>query len=108
MTVPGNEDDGYPGWVLRWGEQFDIRPIGAFGTGELTEQAVASYVAKYATKAAETTGTVDRRIGELDKLPDLPDHTRRLSRLLGPGRVLPGPQALAVGPHARLPGSLLH
>ncbi|MFD8334706.1 replication initiator, partial [Streptomyces solisilvae] len=42
-----------------------------------------SYVAKYATKAAETTGTVDRRIGELaelDKLPDLPDHTRRLIR----------------------------
>jgi hypothetical protein len=38
-------------------------------------------VAKYATKAAETTGTVDRRIGELaelDKLTDLPDHTRRL------------------------------
>ncbi|WP_308218093.1 replication initiator protein RepSA [Streptomyces sp. RKCA744] len=83
VTVPGSEDGGYPGWVLRWGEQLDIRPIGAFGTGELTEQAVASYVAKYATKAAETTGTVDRRIGELaelDKLPDLPDHTRRLIR----------------------------
>ncbi|MER8154659.1 replication initiator protein RepSA [Streptomyces sp. NPDC094472] len=83
VTVPGNEDGGYPGWVLRWGEQLDIRPIGAFGTGELTEQAVASYVAKYATKAAETTGTVDRRIGELaelDKVPELPDHTRRLIR----------------------------
>lgn len=35
---------------------------------------------KYATKAAETTGTVDHRIGglsELDRLP-LPDHTRHL------------------------------
>ncbi|MCQ8830523.1 replication initiator protein RepSA [Streptomyces malaysiensis] len=83
VTVPGTEDSDIPGRVLRWGEQLDIRPIGAFGTGELTEQAVASYVAKYATKAAETTGTVDRRIGELaelDKLPDLPDHTRRLIR----------------------------
>lgn len=44
---------------------------------------MAYYVAKYATKAAETTGTLDRRIGEmaeLDKVPDLPDHTRRLIR----------------------------
>jgi hypothetical protein len=57
-----------------------VQPIGALGHEELTEQAVASYVAKYATKAAETTGTVDRRIGELselDKLP-VPEHTRHL------------------------------
>ncbi|MFD6989835.1 replication initiator, partial [Streptomyces sp. NPDC059943] len=52
-----------------------------FGNGEdLTEQAVASYVAKYATKAAETTGTVDRRVGNREALIllDIPDHTRRL------------------------------
>ncbi|WP_329128152.1 replication initiation protein [Streptomyces caniferus] len=87
-----------PERVLRWGTQLDVQRIGAFGAGEdLTEQAVASYVAKYATKAAETTGTVDRRIGEmheLDKHPDLPDHTRRLIRAcrdldeLYPGRKL--------------------
>ncbi|MFJ2173954.1 replication initiator protein RepSA [Streptomyces sp. NPDC087851] len=75
---------GFPARVLRWGTQLDVQPIGAFGNGEdLTEQAVASYVAKYATKAAETTGTVDRRIGEmaeLDKIPGFPDHTRRLIR----------------------------
>ena len=80
MPVPAAGDQ--PARVLRWGTQLDVQPIGAFGHGEdLTEQAVASYVAKYATKAAETTGTVDRRIGELaelDKLPDLPAHTRRL------------------------------
>jgi hypothetical protein len=80
VTVPTAGDQ--PARVLRWGTQLDVQPIGAFGHGEeLTEQAVASYVAKYATKAAETTGTVDRRIGELaelDKLPDLPGHTRRL------------------------------
>ncbi|MDH6188312.1 hypothetical protein M2168_001344 [Streptomyces sp. CZ24] len=60
----------------------DVRPIGAGSANEdLSEEAVAAYVAKYATKAAETTGTVDRRIGELgelDKLTDLPDHARRL------------------------------
>ena len=85
VTVPPNEDAGFDrGWRLRWGDQLDIRPITALGAGEeLTEQAVASYVAKYATKAAETTGLLDRRIGELaelDKLPDLPEHTRRLVR----------------------------
>jgi hypothetical protein len=79
VTVPGA--GAFPGRVLRWGTQVDVQPIGALGHEELTEQAVASYVAKYATKAAETTGTIDRRIGELselDKLPGLPPHTRRL------------------------------
>ncbi|WP_306334275.1 replication initiator protein RepSA [Streptomyces sp. KL118A] len=70
-----------PARVLRWGSQLDVQPIGAFGHGEdLTEQAVASYVAKYATKAAETTGTVDRRVGNKEALVLLgvPDHPRRL------------------------------
>ncbi|MFB7757319.1 replication initiator protein RepSA, partial [Streptomyces sp. NPDC056121] len=79
VTVP--PAGPFPGRELRWGTQVDVQPIGALGHEDLTEQAVASYVAKYATKAAETTGTVDRRIGErveLDKLPALPLHTRRL------------------------------
>ncbi|WP_031026103.1 replication initiator protein RepSA [Streptomyces albus] len=74
-------EHGQPARSLRWGEQIDIQPIGAFGNGEdLTEQAVASYVAKYATKAAETTGTVDRRIGNKEALSllDIPEHTARL------------------------------
>jgi hypothetical protein len=55
--------------------------VKAFGDGsDITEQAVASYVAKYATKAAENTGTLDRRIGELAELDrhQVPEHTRRL------------------------------
>ncbi|MFI6566881.1 replication initiator protein RepSA [Streptomyces sp. NPDC050534] len=70
-----------PARTLRWGTQLDVQPIGAFGHGEeITEQAVASYVAKYATKAAETTGTVDRRIGNKEALIllDVPDHPARL------------------------------
>ncbi|MCU7822849.1 replication initiator protein RepSA [Kitasatospora sp. DSM 101779] len=69
-----------PARILRWGEQVDVRPIGAFGSGEISEQAVASYVAKYATKSAETTETVDRRILERHELDrhQLPTHTRRL------------------------------
>lgn len=69
-----------PARVLRWGKQVDVRPIRAFGAGAIAEQAVAAYVAKYATKSAETTETVDRRIlgrHELDR-HELPPHTRRL------------------------------
>ncbi|MFF1280175.1 replication initiator protein RepSA [Streptomyces sp. NPDC058299] len=70
-----------PARTLRWGTQLDVQPIGAFGHGEeITEQAVASYVAKYATKAAETTGTVDRRIGSKEALVllSVPEHPARL------------------------------
>lgn len=63
VSVPASGDQ--PARTFRWGKQLDVRPVKAFGDGsDLTEQAVASYVAKYATKAAENTGTLDRRIGE--------------------------------------------
>ncbi|MFE3328531.1 replication initiator protein RepSA [Streptomyces sp. NPDC059176] len=78
-TVPAA--DNQPARTFRWGRQLDIRPIRAFGDGsDITEQAVASYVAKYATKAAENTGTLDRRIGELSELDrhHVPDHAQRL------------------------------
>ncbi|MDF5751699.1 replication initiator [Spongiactinospora sp. TRM90649] len=66
------------GHTLRWGTQLDIRPITT--NGDLTEQAVAGYVAKYATKAAECVGTLDRRIKPLEDLTALPirPHARRL------------------------------
>ena len=58
VDVPPGGDQ--PARTLRWGTQLDVRPIKAFGDGsEITELAVASYVAKYATKAAETTGATD-------------------------------------------------
>jgi hypothetical protein len=79
VSVPAAADQ--PARTFRWGTQLDVRPIKAFGDGsDITEQAVASYVAKYATKAAENTGTLDRRIGELSELDrhGVPDHTRRL------------------------------
>jgi hypothetical protein len=79
VSVPaaGNQ----PARTFQWGRQLDVRPVMAFGDGsDITEQAVASYVAKYATKAAENTGTLDRRIGELAELDrhGVPDHARRL------------------------------
>ncbi|MET8577217.1 replication initiator protein RepSA [Streptomyces sp. NPDC005012] len=79
IGVPAADDQ--PARTLRWGTQLDVQPIAAFGNGEeITEAAVASYVAKYATKAAETTGTVDRRIGNKEVLEQLgiADHPARL------------------------------
>ncbi|MFS7879700.1 replication initiator [Streptomyces asiaticus] len=58
ITLPAA--DPHPARVLRWGDKLDIRPIKAFGDGDdVTERKVAAYVAKYATKAAETTGAAD-------------------------------------------------
>jgi hypothetical protein len=47
---------------IYWGEQLDIRPITADAADEeeLTDQKVAWCAAKYATKAAEDTGTLDQ------------------------------------------------
>ncbi|WP_346185841.1 replication initiator protein RepSA [Streptomyces osmaniensis] len=80
VAVPVKPAGDFPARVLRWGTQVDVQAIGSMDGVELTDQAVASYVAKYATKAAETTETVDRRIGELSELDrlSLPLHTRRL------------------------------
>jgi hypothetical protein len=63
--------------ALTWGRQLDSRPVTT--TGDLTDAKVAAYVAKYATKAAECTGTLDRRITPADQLAELPirDHARR-------------------------------
>ncbi|MER5823417.1 replication initiator [Streptomyces mirabilis] len=59
--------------VLLFGEQVDVRPIAAFGAGErLTTAAVAGYIAKYATKGAESAGAVDGRIRQARELVMLP------------------------------------
>jgi hypothetical protein len=68
---------GLPPRTLAWGRELDTQPITT--AGELTESKVAAYVAKYATKAAECTGTLDRRITPADQLDLLPirEHARR-------------------------------
>ncbi|WP_425461477.1 replication initiator [Kitasatospora viridis] len=48
---------------LAWGEQLDVREIAAIDTGaELTDHAVAVYVAKSATKSADSSGALDRAL----------------------------------------------
>jgi len=69
---------GLPVRTLAWGREHDTRPITT--TGNLTDTRVAAYVAKYATKAAECTDTLDRRITPTDSLAELPvsEHARHL------------------------------
>jgi hypothetical protein len=84
VTVPCpmvDEDQGVT-LVARWGEQLDVRHIGAGSGEELTEEQVAGYIAKYATKATEALGvSLDHRLSEaeLDDL-DVPAHVAELIR----------------------------
>ncbi|OIK27647.1 replication initiator [Streptomyces malaysiense] len=69
-----------------FGRQLDVRTIRSadFDDGqELTERAVAAYIAKYATKGAEAaTGTLDRPIRFLAELAQarISEHARRMIR----------------------------
>jgi len=69
---------------LTWGRQLDIRPI-ALDPGpraDLTERAVASYIAKYVTKGYLPGVTVDSRIRHASAIETLnvTDHVRTLIR----------------------------
>ncbi|MGW9592924.1 replication initiator [Streptomyces chartreusis] len=83
--IGGPEVDGRT-HTFAFGRQLDVRPIRSvdFADGqELTERAVAAYIAKYATKGAETTtGTLDRPIRFLAELAQarITDHAQRMIR----------------------------
>jgi hypothetical protein len=78
-------DNGGPGRYARWGEQLDVHNItsGDDHAGELSAEQVASFIAKYATKATESLGSgLDRRLtaDDLDHLDGLPAHVAGLVR----------------------------
>ncbi|GAB2484359.1 replication initiator protein RepSA [Nocardiopsis aegyptia] len=80
VVVPADTDTGSR--FLAWGEQVDVHSItsGTFTSGGVDEEAVAAYIAKYATKSTTEDGTLDRRVfagAPLDHL-GLTDHQRRL------------------------------
>lgn len=83
--VAGPEVDGRAHSFV-FGRQLDVRPIRSADFDdcqELTERAVAAYIAKYATKGAETaTGTLDRPIRFLAELAQarISDHAQRMIR----------------------------
>jgi hypothetical protein len=82
--IDGPEIDGRSHTFV-FGRQFDVRPIRSAdfdGGQELTERAVAAYIAKYATKGAETaTGTLDRPIRFLAELAQEPAAAQIRARL---------------------------
>lgn len=103
--------------TFTFGRQLDVRTIRSadFNDGqELTERAVAAYVAKYATKGAETaTGALDRPLKFLAELAQLdisdprpPHDPNRLDPRRPQGTRRTPPPSL--GSHARLPWPLLH
>jgi len=62
VTTP--DTDEAPSMRVVFGRQLDIRPIrsGELAKGELTDRAVAGYIAKYATKSADDSGALDRPV----------------------------------------------
>jgi hypothetical protein len=50
------------GWDIAWGAQVDPRVVWLTGDGQVTDVAVASYLAKYATKSTEAVGSLTVRI----------------------------------------------
>src|SRR5579875_1150107 len=124
VSVPVGPDVDHPDCpllVLRFGDQIDPRPIrhgddDLPGTGhKLSVQAVANYIAKYATKALDAPGLPARAAPPLSQRPagpavppPLPAH---YPHRVGPRRrqTLPRPHpALPVGTHARLRRALPH
>jgi hypothetical protein len=58
FRTPGYADTGHS-WPIAWGRQLDVRSVLAGapdGTPDVSTDAVAAYLAKYATKATEPTG----------------------------------------------------
>ena len=49
-------------WLIEWGDQLDIRPVRVPGDGTISDEMVAGYLAKYATKSTEASGHVSGRL----------------------------------------------
>ncbi|MFJ8738008.1 replication initiator [Embleya sp. NPDC127516] len=81
VSAPASEALG--SYVLRWGRQLDVRPLRACNDGrELTDDAIAGYLAKYVTKSTVAGGGTDTRITHRSTIDLLPvtDHVRALLR----------------------------
>ena len=119
-TLTTTRPDGTP-LVLGWGTQLDLRPVTSSAarhleddTGEITDAALAGYIAKYATKS---TGAVDSgegadrpiRDGEHIAYLDVSPHHRRMIETawqLGELAAVRAAEPAPVGAHARLPRPL--
>jgi hypothetical protein len=106
VPCPPVDEDQDVTLVARWGEQLDVRHISADTGEELTEEQVAGYVAKYATKSTEALGiTLDHRLSEAD-LEELavPAHVAELVRACWELAGRPGMTKLRLGKWAHMLG----
>jgi hypothetical protein len=62
QTRPHPDSPDGEGWLITWGDQLDVRPVNDRDSAAVTGLAVASYLAKYATKGTESTGHLSARI----------------------------------------------
>jgi hypothetical protein len=82
VTLPVEDDPAGLQLAAGWGEQLDVRHIAADNGEELTEEQVAGYIAKYATKSTEALSvTLNHRLSveDLEEL-DVPAHVVELVR----------------------------
>nr|WP_083977323.1 replication initiator [Herbidospora sakaeratensis] len=89
----GVRGDNRPGVTLRWGKQLDVQPVYVSAElGGMSDGRVAAYIAKYATKGAESAGTVDRPVKEPIQIEDLrvSEHARRMIYTCWALSTLPG------------------
>jgi hypothetical protein len=105
VAVPYPPIEEEPERLARWGEQLDIRNVTKDGA-ELSAEAVAAYIAKYATKSTEALVGLDRRIhadDDLDHLKAVP-HLARLVRVCWELGAHPALAALRLRAWAHAPG----
>lgn len=87
-----------------WGDQLDLRPVqNEAGEGTLSDGQVAGYIAKYATKGAEASGAVDRRLAcrPCHGQGTTPDTGRPCQKCHGTGRAENAHSLKDLNPHIR-------
>jgi hypothetical protein len=95
--------------VFTFGEQIDLRPIRPANAaqledeaGQISEDRLASYVAKYATKGTATSEAADKPIrseAHIDRLPATPHHRRIIRTAWHLGAPVPCPACHPDGEH---------
>lgn len=106
VTVAAPESDMLGSYMLRWGPRLDVQPIRAFGDGDdLSDAAVAGYLAKYVTKSSDG-GAVTLRLRHRDAIDLLAvtDHVRALLRTCWDLGALPELAGLRLRPWAHMLG----
>ncbi|SDY71660.1 hypothetical protein SAMN05216215_103356 [Saccharopolyspora shandongensis] len=96
-------------WELAFGDQLDIRPIRPLDAsaveddrGVISDDRIASYIAKYATKGTSTAQAADRRIrcqADIDRLQVSAHHRRIIQTAWDLGALVTCPDCHPDGPH---------